>query len=232
MIITFYETSLILFYKRLIKKIEYFNNGDELIAIDIAIQIRTLVHDSKNQRIKSESLLKKLGKKDILFVSLMDSNWSSGGISNRIFGDNINNITYLQVVPFVSGLLSASHKKEGNKIITEYFPLSFKGKTPVKKLEFDAWWNEEKVAIINDTHEFLTRSDIVYFVANKDGGAHYEDVEKPTKKLKSNNLLGVNINGEIAETMNYPLYPILCQIAYEIIETLNSSHIIESQFKV
>ena len=213
------------------KKIDYFNNGDELIAIDIAVQIRTLVHDPEKRKKNSKSLLKELGKKDIMFVSLMDPNWPNSGISNRIFGDNISNITYLQKETFVSGLLGANHKKAGTKIITKYFPLSFKGNPKIKKLTFDDWWNKEEVAFINGQNEKITRGEIVLFVANKDGGAHYEDIEKPAKNLKSSKLLGVTINGELAETMDYPLYPMLCQMAYEVILTLDSLDIIKSHFK-
>lgn len=198
--------------------VEVFIEGKEEIAVDMATQVRVLVHDTKKQT----SLLKKFNKDQIQFISTLNVNWQ-GAISFREFKDGISNITYQQEKPFPSGLIGAIHETD---LKTKYVPLfNFKQDTSIliRNINFNDWWSE-KVAIIDNVG--LTRKDIITQTANKGGGAHFDyDGKQQFRKLKNKQISGIWINNVNIDTNNYPLFPIICEIAYEILETIKKIEI-------
>ena len=205
----YYNENLNLSYERLKNKCDYFDRGDELIAIDMAVQIRVLLHDT----CKSTSLLTHLNKKNIDFVDTTFCDWETG-FAHCSFGDGFsNNSVFQQKFPRYAFL----HRHFEQHLPAKYTPLL----EPSNNLiTFDNWWLQNKVCKMNSNISF-NRNEIVLTLCNKDGGAHYgEKINNSYFMLKENNKLGVEINGQTVETENIPLFVIVRQIAFEVLETL------------
>jgi hypothetical protein len=90
-------------------------------------------------------------------------------------------------------------------------------------IEFDEWWSEEKVFVSSESK--LTRKDLVLAVANKDGGAHFDDkVQKNYDDFRhswsgGSTLVGTS-SGKERGYDNIPIYPAIRQIGYELLATL------------
>jgi|LSQX01.3.fsa_nt_gb hypothetical protein len=175
----YYEKSLVIFCNRLKQNIEYFRNGDELISIDMAVQIRTLLHDTKNQK----SLLNNLNKEDRLtFLSVVNEHLLKGVVSFQMSITepvskvmSLPDLVFTKYEPMTSSLLRAEHiKKENGKVISTYKPLSMENNLKGKSLLFDERWNEN-VAFIDNPKYYFTRKYIVLGVCDQDGGAHYDE---------------------------------------------------------
>lgn len=208
----FYEQSLVELYERLARQVSYYRE-DNLVAVDMAVQIRALIHNAS-------SLLSQLKKENVVFFSSSDKNWKKPGISHRNIGNDISNITYIVTGPLPSSLVGASHVKSGANLKNEFIPLFFEGNKTYSTLSLNEWWNEE-VAFINNPAIYFKRMDIILGVANKDGGAHYvKKTDTPFRKLKSEKLLMVEVNGVPISTENFPLYAIICQIAHEVLKSI------------
>lgn len=206
----YYKDNLKLSYERLQKKCEYFDNGDELIAIDIAVQIRVLIHDTQN----SMSLLSHLSLKSIDFIDTTFQQWKEAGMSHCSFGDGFLNHTVIQQ-QYPRYAFLHRHFEQG-------LPIGYKPLLGVHRvnLTFEKWWSNE-ICILNENSS-LSRKDIVLTLCNKDGAAHYDTkVNASYIRLKSKESLGVILDGQIAETQNIPLFVIIRQIAFEVLETIS-----------
>lgn len=90
---------------------------------------------------------------------------------------------------------------------------------PVDRLffyDFEDWWNQ---VIFDDKKNVFSRKDIVVHVANKDGGAHFDDyIPEKYANLIIYNSLGVSdMNGSIS---NNPMYMAIRVIAQEVIDSV------------
>ena len=176
----------------------------EILALPISTAIRVLVHDTEN----STSLLKHLEKKDVEFLST----------NHKTTNENIH-----------LGLVRRINVGVKNGIGGEarYWPLCNEKYFPMpnsnNKLPFINWWETE--IIFSSHNSFLTRKDLVLSVANKDGGAHFD--QKVQKKYADfrhtwsggSTLVGTK-SGIKRGYDNIPIYPAIRQIGYELLCTL------------
>lgn len=156
------------------KSIENYDSN-EIEAKRVATHIRTLVHDTS----KSVSLLKKMDLKNIQFIDTNApknafSHWKLNGVglSNGIF----NSSPYIGIV---------GKELTGNSdgtISIKYFPIYKQWTNFSQKVDFDTWWNTE--IYDNRNGDFLTRKGLILNVANKDGGAHIDNLKKSINRLK------------------------------------------------
>lgn len=170
-----------------------YDKGDFSEAKRIAVALRILLHNTTS----SHSLFSQLNMNDFVFKSSGDLYTPSNLLSsNTLCGYQItaNDIT------FVPHLFNASHRN--------FY------------LFFEDWWNE---IIIDDKEVFLTRKDIVLYVANQDGGAHIDPVlKKEYANLVKNNSLGLALikDEENIPPRNNPALAIVRQVAFEFLDSL------------
>jgi hypothetical protein len=138
-----------------------FDKGDHLQALNMAIRLRVILHDSH----KSKSVLNLLKIKDI--AQLYDTSIKIPGVL---------------VGPY-EGLVFKSSTKY--LAFGDDLPPSI----VIKRVKFDEWWN--MVVFIDNKKQSHSRKEIVLAVANKDGGGHVDLELKPKYfDLSRNNALG------------------------------------------
>lgn len=202
--------------ERLSNQLNLFKTGHETVAVDMSVLIRVIVHDTKRQK----SLLKQIGQENIPFLSTLNTHWEKG-ISFRKFEDGCRNMTYSQQMSFPSGLVGAITKNDHS---TKYVPLiNFEVDiTSLRKnIDFDEWWEKENIGILNG--KYYNRKTLVLSLSDKGGGAHF-DFKGPQEyeEFKKRSVSGININGSDIQTINYPLFSIMCEIAFELLESLKN----------
>lgn len=178
----------------------------DVFALPISTSIRVLVHDTES----STSLLGKLGKKDIPFIS-----------TNGISSDG----------PVHLGLVRRINVgvRDGKGGEARYWPNCderyFCDESPKTLLDFEKWWDSEQV-FISASHS-LTRKDLVLSVANKDGGAHFDEkVKKKYSEFRHSwsggtSLVGIH-SGHSRGYDNIPTRPAIRQVAQELMMTINA----------
>lgn len=132
----------------------------EIIALNIATNIRVLVHDTQN----STSLLNKLCLKSNL--SFYDTSTPKGSISYwkgnfSIEGWDLSKLPHIGIVGKEIHVLSESECE------IKYTPIFKDWDVKHKKENFDNWWN---TIIFDDNAGLnLTRKQLILNAANKDG---------------------------------------------------------------
>lgn len=182
-----------------------YDAGHEIVALSISTTIRVLVHDTSN----STSLLLSLGKKDVQYLD------------TRII-DHDKSINLSLVRQINVGV------RDGAGGEAKYWPLCDERyfSTPshhFKYVSFDAWWDG---VVFKNENFSLTRQDLVLTVANKDGGAHFDEkvdekYDAFRKKWSGGNTLVGRRSGINRGYDNIPTYPAVRQIAYELLQSLN-----------
>lgn len=129
---------------------------------------------------------------------------------------NQNSILVLSSVhPYVSANLSSYWgllKISGD----QYVPVISES-TSTKFLSFDDWWNE---IILDDKESVFTRKDVVWYVANQDGGAHVDPgLDVKYAKLAKHNSLGwiFDTGTEQIPIKNNPALASVRQISHEVL---------------
>jgi hypothetical protein len=172
---------------------EQYDQGKHGFAKHIANTLRGLLHDTEN----SKSLLHLMGIKDTLDF-----------VSTKVIDPERKLDIYFTPL-WVGG-------EEGNEY---YVPL---GEEKVKRvLIFEEWWNE--VVLTDAKLKKFTRKDIIWTVANRDGGAHV-GASLPGKyaDLVKKNSYGIDVINEKGQNpIEPPCFPALRQIGYEVLITLN-----------
>jgi hypothetical protein len=130
-----------------------YDDGFESEAKRMAVVLRVLLHDTDS----SKSLLKHLGRKDILFYDT-----ASDLVPGNLLPEATLIITQIRTGPGGGGSYVAP--------LDESFTVSLRGD---KKLPFDDWWNKKVVK--DQKNRVMTRKDIITNVCNKDGGAHLDE---------------------------------------------------------
>lgn len=165
----------------------------------MATTIRILVHDTQ----KSTSLLKQLNKKDIL---LYDTGHDEG-----------SKIPEKGVLMYKMPSLIFMELRTGSGV--RYLPVF--DKMPMKKVSFDEWWN--KLQCKDGKRNTFTRKSIVLAVANQDGGAHIDALNKAYFGLSRKNSLGwISSDGKTTKEMDSPVPQMIRQIAHEVLKTLKN----------
>lgn len=184
---------------------KYFDKDDiEIFALPMSTAIRVLVHDTE----QSTSLLKHLNKKNIKFISTNTENPK----------ENV----HLGLVRRINVGVSDGRGGEAR-----YWPLCNEKYFPMpptnRALDFEEWWDSEK--IFHTPKYSLTRKDLVLAIANKDGGAHFDNkVQKKYDEFRyswsgGSTLVGIS-SGNKRGYDNIPTYPAIRQIGYELLKTL------------
>ncbi|HLF35175.1 MAG TPA: hypothetical protein VI583_13115 [Cyclobacteriaceae bacterium] len=194
------KSSLIEQFKDNLRKIKFFcdtyDQGNESIALEIAVKLRILFHNSNN----SKSLLRQLKLEDIPFISTSHKYNSKNLINHH-------------------GLLSIKTSIVNN--ILEKAILVPRLNDEVKKVvTFKNWWSSEKVIAIK--HKiFFTRKDIILELADTDGGAHVDDsLKEEYFNLSRMNSLGWRYHDSKTNKdlpFNNPVQPCIRQIGYEVL---------------
>jgi hypothetical protein len=119
----------------------------------MAVVLRVLLHDTDH----SKSLLKYLGKKDMLFYdTAMDLN------PGNLLPEATLIITQIRTGPGGGGKYVAP--------LDEGVAVHLYGD---RKLSFDDWWNKKVVK--DPKNRVMTRKNLIINVCNKDGGAHLDE---------------------------------------------------------
>jgi hypothetical protein len=172
-----------------------YDHGFVSEAKRLAVVLRVLLHDTKNQT----SLLTLLNKKNIMFY------------------DTSTDYDPNNLLPTM-GLIMMRIGPEGAEYVApldEGSPTRRKGKVP-----FDKWWNK---IIFASKGDLLTRKDLILSVANKDGGAHVDPkLDEVYAKLTRFNLLGWKYtkDGKEKSFIVGPEFASIRQISHEVLKSL------------
>ncbi len=185
---------------------------NEIEAKRVATHIRTLVHDTSN----SVSLLKKLNSKEIMFIDTNApknafANWKFNkvGMSGGIFNDK---------TPYIGIVGKDLNGNPDGTVSIKYFPIYKEWTNYNSKIDFETWWNAE--IYDNRNGDVLTRKGLVLNLANKDGGAHIDDLKQEYKSFKKNNIIQFKVNDSLQGFDNIPAYPAVMQIAWELLQSI------------
>ena len=168
------------------------------------------MHDTKN----SVSLLGYLELKNINFVST--------ALTRKL------EVVYLGLVRQIN--VGVSDGKGGE---AKYWPICSKKYFPAQmefnKLDFESWWEKEAIfSTVNGVT--LTRKDLILTMANKDGGAHYD--EAVTARYDAfrhsysggSTLIGLH-SGVKRGYDNVPIHAAVRQIGYEVLASFDKQAI-------
>ncbi|GAB6423434.1 hypothetical protein bcgnr5372_28250 [Bacillus luti] len=187
---------------------EQYDKGKFNSAKLLATYIRTIVHQTRS----STSLLTHLEKQN----------------SMKFY---TTSFTPKNAVYFLSMVFMCVTSKKGttNTIVNEpiFLPI-FKPKEYLgnRWIQFGNWWNQK---IMISDHLTFTRSEMIRFMANQDGGAHVDDgvVEKYYKIAKATESMFYLTNKPLdqdpnqkGEAYKYLHFAIVRQIAHELIFSL------------
>ena len=180
------------------KLAELYDQGQHSVAKMLAVQARTLLHDTRN----SKSLLGQLGLKNRKFISttVRLPEIQTGTL-------HVGNYAALVGIPLGGG--GADYAPNLDNTINEN-----------RKISFDEYWNE--VIFIDKHNESFTRKDIILYLADQDGGAHVDPgLDAKYVELSRRNSLGWQ-KEEKSEIRNLSgvEFASMRQIAHELLKTL------------
>jgi len=180
-----------------------YDDNNEIVALSIATAIRVFVHDTA----RSVSLLTHVGRKSGQFLST----------SFRTPREAVH-------LGLVRRINVGVHDGVGGE--AKYWPLCDERYFPTPTLHFmfmpfDDWWSER---VFENSKSFLTRKDLVLFIANKDGGAHFEtEVDERYDGFRKSWSGGSSLFGRQSGMKrgydNIPVYPAVRQIAHELLHS-------------
>lgn len=161
------------FYHDLLEQVAFidassrsYDQGLEIEAKRLAVTIRVLVHDTG----ASHSLLGQLGVKDQM-------QWlTTGSVDPR------NLLTSNELVSMKMEMSEAGSSMSYVPHDFEYF------KQFGTLVDFDTWWNQP--VIKDGFNEEFSRRDLVLALANKDGGAHIDELQTRVRRLASEGSMG------------------------------------------
>lgn len=174
-----------------------FDSGNLAEAKRMAVQIRVLLHDTK----ESKSLLTQLGwKQDLRYLdTAMNYNPKSFSSHHGLVG-----------------LLATPEKATYFAFLDDYPPTG----RPNNYVSFPDWWN--KVVISDQRKIQYDRRELIMALANKVGGAHVDpNLDHDYVELTKNNSIGWFYFNESEEApiLNIELFSVR-QICFEIISTI------------
>jgi len=176
-----------------------FDSGMIHMALPMATQVRVLIHQTD----QSNSLLHQLDLDNKLKL------WHS---PNSSFSPH-NLLTTWDLLKMSIGSEGASYLPLGSKEVFNRSRDDSNNIRPEIFLPLELWWNQ---TVFSQQSDYISRKDIVQFIANKDGGAHVDEKKWPIDNYKESQLLGFyNQNGDSPD--GNPLYAAMRQIAEEIL---------------
>jgi len=186
-----------------------FDEGSVVEYKNLATRLRLLLHDTG----KSKSLLKLLNIKDSILFTDTCLPYIQNDVSISWYGLVIRQTSF----------------KDSTPIINE-FPES------ITKVPFEQWWNK---TILEDTQKnFLRRHEVILTVADKDGGAHIDNIwdeekEKAFIGMQFQNSLGAltSKDGGNNWEVSLAIPSTIRQIAEEVLMTLDEEYIPSTAYK-
>ena len=172
-----------------------FDGGLEIIGKHIALNLRVLLHHYGN----SNSLLHQLGLRKKRFLD------TAGELDSR---------NLLTDCPLCTMHIGGGSDRYEPLCATDGGPLA------PRWIPFEQWWNN---SVIKDNKgRFFNRRELVFDVANTDGGAHVDpSLDEAYLELSRKNSLGWIIkSGDIERPFPPPTMACIRQIAHEVLETL------------
>jgi hypothetical protein len=175
---------------------DLYDNGDEVEAINLAIRLRVLLHDSN----RSKSLLGQLHRKQIDFS---DSATEYPSCRSEVGHSDLTHM-----------------KMSTSDGISHVAPLDNDWKD--KKSHFPDWW-QKNVILVDELGNIYTRETLVLQVADTNGGAHVDThLDETYAHLSRDSTLGLMAvrNGRKEDFRNRTVRPSIRQIAHEVLRTL------------
>jgi hypothetical protein len=169
-----------------------FDEGNIAEAKRLATTVRVLFHESKT----SIPLLKQLNMLGGKFLS-----------TNIPFSPT-NLLSHGGLVA-----IQASHD--------DVIPVALLDDSPVKQnLSFTDWWSE--VVFKDQKKNEFSRKDLIYFLANQDGGAHVDpEIGKKYSDLsRKNSLMWSKVRDNVEESLHHVELVAIRQIAHEVLKSL------------
>lgn len=169
------------------------------MALPMATQVRVLIHQTQN----SNSLLNQLDLVKKFKV------WHS---PTSIFSPN-NLLTSWDLLVLSTNGKGSSYMPLGSKgVFNERRDSSYNVISEVF-LPLQQWWQQ---IVFSQQKEYISRRDIVLFIANKDGGSHIDEYNWPIASYKESQILGFYDQNGISPNGN-PLYSAMRQIVEELL---------------
>jgi hypothetical protein len=182
----------------LTRSAQSFDAGEKNEAVRMAVGIRVIVHDTK----ESKSLLRQLGKKDILFYDTAHP------------FDSKNLMPHLGLIQMRLGGPGTGFRAGLDDIPPERLG---------KKIQFNTWW--DRIVLSDHLKNRFTRKDLVLTLANQEGGAHVDPhLEEKYVKLSRFNSTGWRFGEKgVERPAERPDFPSLRQITHEVLKTLKDA---------
>jgi len=179
------------------------------------------IEQAQKEQITSRSLLTLMDMKDR--IKYLDTAINDKNAFAFYHFENCKNMTIGAGLPY-AGLLSKKISGFGfeKKPKLIFQPLFYQPNFTVDRypfIDFESWWIGE----IYDNRKGVTlrRKDIILNVTNQEGFAHVGDsVDYKYFAYKQKNVLNLNVNGDIVEFDNIPVYATVRQIVFEFTESL------------
>lgn len=200
-----------------------YDEGHEYAALTIAVSLRTLLFDNPNPRSNSVSILTHIAKQNIKLLTTV------------IHVDRDVNLGLVTKEYKTPGLPNGEYDRE--KFTIRYLPLCYTMSDRYDQVEktwlsLADWFNQKICINSNFENAELNRLDIIKITADNDGGAHLDSSisEKfnyfrfPHTGLNSVNK--VEMTGKI---LNIPVYPMLRQMAFELLYSLKNENLIRQE---
>mgnify|MGYP001202579534 CR=1 FL=1 len=189
----------------------------ELVALNIATNVRVLVHDT----ISSTSLLKLMSVKDS--IDYYDTSVAKGSISFwkgnfSISGWDLSSLPHIGIVGKEINVLSDT------ECLIKYTPVYKDWNVKGKKVDFQTWWNTE--IFDNNKGVTLTRKELILNATNKDGGAHIDEPSIAYKAFGKSDVLPFSLNSIPKTAENIPIYACIAQIGWELSESIKDNNLL------
>lgn len=206
-------------YKTIVALNKLFDEGSEEISAQIALIIRTFVHDKGS----TVSLLSHLNAKNITFF---DS--TSGGYDpeNLLDQNNLVLMEYKHTIdPEKYGLIP--------QIESNYEPIFHKH--VLTEVDFSTWW-EGGIISFQSQDALFSRKDIVLTHCDKNGGAHFDkSIDKDYHSLENEKHFAIQVefiveNTGIHYTVEMPsMIPAsIRQISYELCTAIERNEVLST----
>ena len=192
-----------------------FDEGSVVSAVQIATQLRVLVHDTN----KSVSLLAQTGLKNT--IQYLDSSIRHRGGLCFWSMANVSHQTILSNGEIYAGLLrkKMTDGLNGKMPTLDFAPLMGDNSRESQWEDFATWYTGQTMFEYRQLK--MTRKDIICTLANKEGGAHVDlNYSDDYKYFMEPTMLDININGVLARFSQNPVYVSVRQIAWEVMKSL------------
>jgi hypothetical protein len=176
---------------------DHFDAGKEVAGKHLALNLRVLLHQTKN----SHSLLQQLGLRDGYFIDTAHPLIPRNGLTEC----GLTTIQYIsdQGATYIPNVLMPG------------------GGASNRKIPFPDWWNNP---VIKDNRgRKFSRRELVLNVSNTDGGAHVDpELDEAYMELSRKNSLAwqFSLGDGVQRDMAGPVLACMRQIAHEVLSTL------------